>query len=541
MTEESTATTRRELREQRERAGRHGRAASRPSDVRNDIPGDLPPDHRSESRGGDPADVAGGRSRTTRRSEHPGHSRHSRPRDSRTTHSRTRPLRHAAARLLGGPWGIPGLWLLTHVLVGGGFLARFGPDTARWNGLLVAEPTAYLTGLGQLGRIPFDRVLPELPVPTVRLLEGLSVLTGGSRTGFLVAIAGIAVAADLTVLVLLLASRSAGPIAAAYWALAVPLVGPVAYARLDLAVVAVIAVAWVLAPRRPGWAGAALGLACALALRPVLVLLPVLSRATAGARRRLLLGYAALLALAVAVTVPAGGWGRLGTPITRGLASGLQVESVPATPALVDVAIEPGRHTASVIGGELVVRGTWVSGLLTVSLALVVVAVALAVALGVAGLRGGLEGQGEEIRSSQSRSGAERRRSRGRRDAGVRRSALVAVAGLLALLVASRLLAAEFLLWPLPLLAVLAARRSGPAPWAALGVAALTQLDYPYLFYGLNLPSAPGFDLATAAVLARNAGLVWLTGWAVLAAVRDVTTSAPGRGSRGIRPVARGQ
>ena len=118
----------------------------------------------------------------------------------------------------------------------------------------------------------------------------------------------------------------------------------------------------------------------------------------------------------------------------------------------------------------------------------------------------------------------------------VAQSARTAVVGLLLLLPASRLLPAEFLLWPLPFLAVLAARRSARGPWLALGVLLLSQVVDPYLNLVLSLPSAPAFDVAAIAVVVRNAALVLLSVWAVRAVVPRRES-----GARGIPAVAGGQ
>lgn len=92
-------------------------------------------------------------------------------------------------------------------------------------------------------------------------------------------------------------------------------------------------------------------------------------------------------------------------------------------------------------------------------------------------------------------------------------AALAAAAGLLGVLATGHLLKPEFLLWPLAFLAVVAARRPGRAVWAALGVVALTQVDYPYLFGFLSFPSAGAFDQTAAVIVARNLGLLAVLIW----------------------------
>ena len=81
-------------------------------------------------------------------------------------------------------------------------------------------------------------------------------------------------------------------------------------------------------------------------------------------------------------------------------------------------------------------------------------------------------------------------------------------------------------MWTVPFLAVLAARRPGRGPWLALVVLLVTQIDYPYLFQGLTYPAAAAFDVAAAAILVRNVALLALLVWSLLAAVRELRSSA---------------
>lgn len=185
---------------------------------------------------------------------------------------------------LRGPLGIALLWLGGHLAAATLFLTRFGTNPDRWNTLIVGEPVAQFAALTQLARLSFERVMTDVPAPAARLLQALYAVTAGDRGWFLLAVLGLALLADLAVLAMLWRSRSAGPVAAAYWAIGVALLGPVAYARLDLLVVACVVLAWNLAPRRPVWAAVALALGTALAWWPALVLLPLVSLAPAGRR-----------------------------------------------------------------------------------------------------------------------------------------------------------------------------------------------------------------------------------------------------------------
>lgn len=415
-------------------------------------------------------------------------------------------------------WGIGILWLGTHLLVGAAFLLRFGANPDRWNALVVGEVYTQFAGVSQLGRLPIERVLAEVPAPAVRLMQGLYAVTGEDRGRFFLAIVALAVVADLVILIALWRASAGGPVAAAYWALAVPLLGPVTYARLDLVVVAVVVLAWLLAPRRPLWAGALLAVATGLGLWPAAVFLPLLALVPRGSRRLAVAGYAVISLAFIAVGFLGGGWDRLASPITRALTRGLSLESIPGLPTLVDMALSPGRHTASLVNGDMVVRGPWVEALVTGSTALVVVPVVVVIALGVLVLR-----RREALASGDARVGRAKRRAATQPTPA---TALVALAGLLTLLVTARTLSPEALVWTVPFLAVLAARRPGRGPWLALVVLLVTQIDYPYLFQGLTYPAAAAFDVAAAAILVRNVALLALLVWSLLAAVRELRSSA---------------
>lgn len=447
---------------------------------------------------------------------------------------------------LSGPVGVGLIWLGGHLAAAAVFLSRFGASPDQWNNLVVGEPVAQFTALTQLARLPFDRVLLEVPAPAARLLQALYAGTAGDRAWFLFALGGLALLADLAVLIMLWRSRSAGPVAAAYWAIGVAGLGPVAYARLDLFVVALVVAAWLLAPQRPVWAAAALALGTELAWWPALVLLPLMSLVPAGRRGRPVVGYAVVLLTIVAVSSWVGGWDRAVSSLARLWVRGLHIESLPAVPTLVDIATSPGRHAASVIGGELEVRGAWVSASLTTSTVLVVVAVVIAAALGALLIRrvdahellpgrssamplttstgtvsetepGGPDGGRAAYREMRRRDVKPVRPT----DEGVV-AALVAATGLLGVLATGHLLKPEFLLWPLPFLAIMAARRPGRAVWLALGVVLLTQVDNPHLASVLNFPSTASFDQAAAVVVGRNLGLLAVLGWCGRVVWREV-------------------
>lgn len=431
----------------------------------------------------------------------------------------------AGRRSLGPAWlltpvGLGGLWLGTHLLAAAIPFLRFGTSPDRWNGLVVGGVYNQFAGVSQLARLPAERVLPELPPLSLRLLQGLYAVTGDDRGRFLLVIVLVAVIADLVILITLWRAATAGPVAAAYWALAVPLLGPVALARLDLVVVALVVLAWVMAPRRPLWAGVLLAVATGLGFWPAAVVLPLLALVRRDRRRAALTGYAVAGLVLAAASVLGGGWGRVGSPVTRALSRGLSLESFPGLPALVDMALSPGRHSASLAGADMVVRGPWVDALSTGSAAAALVAVGAAITLGILVLR---------RPGPESVSGGALLVGRSERHASAHAAVapvLVAAAGLLALLVTARTLCPEALGWVLPFLALRAALRPGRGPWLALGVVLLTQLANPYLFQNLAYPSASAFDVAAVAIGLRNLALVAVALGCLLAAVRELRSSA---------------
>ena len=86
-------------------------------------------------------------------------------------------------------------------------------------------------------------------------------------------------------------------------------------------------------------------MATALKLWPVLVL-PALAACPA-VRRLVLVVVAAVGALLAGATVVLAGWSRLVSPLTWQGERGLQVESVPATPAMLGWVLAPERFTVS--------------------------------------------------------------------------------------------------------------------------------------------------------------------------------------------------
>lgn len=193
--------------------------------------------------------------------------------------------------------------------------------------------------------------------------------------------------------------------------------------------------------RRDGAAGAALGLAVAAKLLPVL-LLPVLWLAARrrGGDRRLLawfLAAGAVVTLPFLVAAPTG----LGNSLETQLRRGLHVESVPASAFLVADRLGATVRTAVQAPGSLNVLGA------TAGAVALVASILLLVATGLAAVE------------------------RARRGAGSRSTVAAAAAVVAVTLVLGKVLSPQYLTWAVP---VVAATASPPAVVLALAAAALS-------------------------------------------------------------------
>lgn len=334
------------------------------------------------------------------------------------------------------------------------------------------------------GAMP-DMVFWMYPPLAAFLLAGADLLPGPFAPTWVL----LMLLTDLAVLALLLRSwraENAHPAGAWAWALLVPLLGVLPWARLDLVPVAAAAGALLLAGTRPALAGALAALGTAVKAWPVLLGLLFLRD------RRWLTGA---LATGVGVAVVAtllleDTWGFVANLSGRGL----QVESLVALPWTVAQALgqpvdgdfvngsyeilEPGAATTARVFGALV-------------------PVAVAAAWWVSRHRG----------------------------PALRWYALVC-----ALLVTSPLLSTQFILW---LVGAAAVASSVPGPDGALArrslplvavVVAVSHLSFPLQWGGL----VGDGQLAAATLLVRNLFLLALSGW-LLAAVALRPSGTPAR------------
>lgn len=306
--------------------------------------------------------------------------------------------------------------------------------------------------------------LVEYPLPAVGVAAvpyGVAALLGDvSLFGLLLVLLLLVVDGVFTLLV---RRSTTERLPVLFWLAAVPLLGSISLARIDLLVGAVAAVGLLVVARRPVVAGVLVAVATGLKLWPVL-LVPAVVAATSRRRTLLLAGSGTGLALAVGTTVLAG-WSRAWSPLTYQSGRGLQVESMLGGPAMLGWAVRPNRWDVSYAPSRSYeVTGPGVAALLVAS---TVLTIALVLAFGalsvrVVSRRGGLSAEG---------------------------AVWCALAAVLGFLVSAKVLSPQYLLWLAPLvvvgLIVTSSRAMRLAAVVVLAVLTLTHLVYPLLYVGL--------------------------------------------------------
>jgi hypothetical protein len=294
------------------------------------------------------------------------------------------------------------------------------------------------------------------------------------------------------------------------WVLAVPLLGATAYARFDLVPGLLAATGLLLLPGRPRLAATAAALATGLKLWPGL-LLPALA-APRRCRRGVVSVVAIVGVLLAGTTVVVAGWGRVVSPLTWQAERGLQIESVPATVAMVGWARSPASYRVGY--GEhhaFEVTGPGVSQLLLASEVLSLLLVpALAALWTLAWRRGAL----------------------------LRMDAVVwmSLASVAASMVTSKVLSPQYLLWLLPLaaagLTVTTSTTAALRTWAVvlLATTVATQVVFPERYADLVQPT-PDSGSVVLVLAVRNALLLWLVWRAATLALREVSAASTMRAS----------
>ncbi len=394
------------------------------------------------------------------------------------------------------------MWLLTRGLV---LLLYAGPQ--HW----VAGDVTYFAGsLAALPHQGIGHTLPEYPLAGVAVLGAPWVVAqavGAGLVAYSWMVLVLALVADAAFTLLLLRERRPGRDASlAVWLLGVPLLGATVDARFDILPGVLAGSGVLLLAQRPRLAAGAGAVAAAIKLWPVL-LVPAL------AAPRHSRGPVVRVVLAVGVVVAAGtvllsGWGRLVSPLQFQDGRGLQIESVLASPAMAGWVLVPRDFTVSYASSHAYeVAGPGVQLLIHASTALTVLVVAVLAALWWRLWRAG--GTTEAV-------------------------GWVGLAAVAGVMVTSRVLSPQYLLWLLPLAAatvcVSGRQWSAQARWAAVLLCAvgLTQLEFP-VYYGDLVAHHPGSGLAVTVLVLRNLLLVWLCGDAAVRAWRS--TGAGQRGS----------
>jgi hypothetical protein len=276
---------------------------------------------------------------------------------------------------------------------------------------------------------------------------------------------------------------------AAWWWLAfIALLGPVSLARIDSVTVPLAVVALLLARRHPSVAGVLLAVATWMKVWPAALVAALL--VSSRSRGRVLLAGAAASAGIVLLVVAFGGGANLFGFVGEQTSRGLQIEAPVATPYLWLAAVQaPGSflyYDQHILTYQVTGPGTEaVIAVMTPLLALAVTGTVLAGVLA-------------------ERHGAST----------LRLLPPLALALVVVFIAFNKVGSPQFQTWliaPVILGLVCRGRAFALPAGIALGLAALTQVVYPYL-YGLLLSATPGMVFVLSV---RNAGLFVLLAWAL--------------------------
>ena len=241
----------------------------------------------------------------------------------------------------------------------------------------------------------FDVGLPmtlnEYPTPVTWLLWLPYGVTGGSRVGYLVAFMAFMLVLDALFTWALWRMHRDSPSgtgrwAVEFWLVFVLLIGPLSYLRFDILPAVLAGGALLAARRRPWITGALTGLGAAIKLWPALLIPAFLShRPDRRAAGWSFLGVGVGLAV---VSLLAGGWSRLVSPLSWQSGRGLQIESIWATPLMLARAVRPADWVVDISRFQAYeIFGAGVGGLLRVSDLATAAGLAVIVALYVRALR----------------------------------------------------------------------------------------------------------------------------------------------------------
>ncbi|CAA9420089.1 MAG: FIG00945196: hypothetical protein [uncultured Propionibacteriaceae bacterium] len=340
------------------------------------------------------------------------------------------------------------------------------------------------------------KTLNEYPTPVSWLLWLPYAVTGGSRIGYLIAFVALMMALDAVFTFALWRSNGRRhDTSIDFWLVFVLLIGPLSYLRFDILPAVLAGGALLAARRRPWVTGALTGLGAAVKLWPALLMPAFL--AYRKDRRHAGFAFVAVGVGLAVVSLLAGGWNRLVSPLTWQSGRGLQIESIWSTPLMVARAVQPQGWIVDMSRYQAYeVFGPGVSALLTVSDLATVVGLVVIVAFFARGLR-----------SPQPTATA---------------VGMVILATVAIMTVTNKTLSPQYLLWMGgPMAALLQLRRDQPdaqqaettrLAWQLLALALLTHLVYPLFYDGLlGRQGTAGIIAATIVVSIRNLALVAFT------------------------------
>jgi hypothetical protein len=401
-------------------------------------------------------------------------------------------------------------WLITRLVVFAIFVIaeRF----------VVGDVFYYHRKIAAMFDVGLSQTLNEYPTPVAWILCLPYGVTGGNRVGSLVAFLVLMMALDgaFTCALWRLAGRR-HDWAVDFWIFFVALIGILSYLRFDL-LPAVLAGGALLAARRRGWlTGALTGLGAAIKLWPALLIGFFLAHRRD--RRSTILGFVAVgFGLAV-VSLVAGGWSRLISPLTWQSGRGLQIESIWATPLMVARAVQQHRWVVDISKFQAYeIFGAGVRPLLLVSTLATLLGFGLIIALYVRSFRNP--------------------------DPSPVALGLAIMSTIAIMIVTNKTLSPQYLLWlggPMAALILLRGAASEAEQQAIrrlagqlLGLALLTHLVYPLLYDGLlGRQGAAMIVVSTVVTAVRNLALliftieIWRLSWRFLSSGAAPASAQP--------------
>ncbi|MGD7706947.1 glycosyltransferase 87 family protein [Microlunatus sp. Y2014] len=412
----------------------------------------------------------------------------------------------SATTWLSTPGRVAVVWLLSRLLIG---IVYATPA----ENYIAGDPYYYWRKLSAMGEVGLGSTMQEYPTPAVWVLQLPWLLGFGTTVGYVVAFALLMLACDALLTVWLWRAGGRRRTAALeFWLVFLVVFGPLAYFRFDLLPAVLVAAALLFSAARPAVAGALVGVGAAVKLWPALVYPALLARPGRG-RVPTTIGFVVAGFGLALVSLVIGGWERLVSPLTWQSDRGLQIESIPATALMAARAVRPdlwvvelSQYNAyELMSGPGVAAMTVTSSVLTVLGGLTIVLI-LARAL--------VPGFG--------------RHTDPRRIPDAWHIGMIVMALVLILIITNKTLSPQYVTWlggPLVYMFLHSGRtgqRSALTQRLAVGVlvlAGLTHLVYPLLYTPLYSGGSLMW-LPTLALALRNLGLVILTVWVVLLALR---------------------